>query len=692
MLRHLKLRDYCCHRQLEVEFQPGINCIVGSNGSGKTTLISAIYSALTNVHEHPDGVSGSIRQGADSAMIEAVFDDFTVTRTLGERNKHLMVAGEERWTSAKEIEQQLAHRFGMVKAVLDKFMFIRQGRFSEIITLPTSERQKMLAYLSNVDYFETLWNRLAEEKKVHEAAAQLGPSFDEQTVRAQVEQLTDKLEESEAELLQLQEQLAPYVAAKGAYGAAIELGQKLKTARETLDSNQEELTRLQTGKQSFQVDLDTASAEYDEVEQRSRTLRLNAAERRACDEFDKYERQRPQYESMAAELDAASDALANYDAAAVQQDLESLQASATKLQERAARLQMQLRQAAATGSGKACEVCGAPPEAQFKGDPATIRRTLDRARTELAESQRQQSELNDLVREQKHNASRVATLTEQLAEYDPETMESKRAGVEELKARSTAHSDIVAELNGIKTRISIADAGLKNTSSLLASLERTVAESQRLISHAAQIEQEEREAHQATVEMAQLETAITALSASAAAERSHLASLEALLRQVAQKRRQQKLVKYLELLDEVRSLTHRSEIPQIISKRFLGQLISQINAYLVQFDAPFKAAVGGDLSFRALMSNGATVPAAALSGGQRCTLALALWLSTFQSQVGRSGFIVFDEPSDSLDAANRVLFNRILAQTDQLFKAQGRQIIIVTHDASLSDGANTISL
>ncbi len=73
MLKRLKLSDYCCHRRLEVEFRPGINCVVGSNGKGKTSLINAIYAVLTGVHTHPDGAQGVIRQGAEQATIEADF-------------------------------------------------------------------------------------------------------------------------------------------------------------------------------------------------------------------------------------------------------------------------------------------------------------------------------------------------------------------------------------------------------------------------------------------------------------------------------------------------------------------------------------------------------------------------------------------------------------------------------------------
>jgi len=156
MLKKLRIENFCCHKSFEAEFQPGINCIVGSNGSGKSTLLSAIYGALTNSYDHPDGTRGVIRQGAETAKIEVAFDDFTVSRDIAEKNKHLLQIGTESFRAAKDIENELAVRFNLVKTILDKFVFIRQGRFTEILGLSDSDRAKTLAYLSNVEYFETL--------------------------------------------------------------------------------------------------------------------------------------------------------------------------------------------------------------------------------------------------------------------------------------------------------------------------------------------------------------------------------------------------------------------------------------------------------------------------------------------------------------------------------------------------------
>ena len=41
----IKLQNFTAFKDLEVEFSPGINALVGANGTGKTHLMKACYAA-----------------------------------------------------------------------------------------------------------------------------------------------------------------------------------------------------------------------------------------------------------------------------------------------------------------------------------------------------------------------------------------------------------------------------------------------------------------------------------------------------------------------------------------------------------------------------------------------------------------------------------------------------------------------
>lgn len=48
-IESIRLRNYKCHADLKVHFQPSFNAIVGVNGSGKTSLLNAICDVLTGL-------------------------------------------------------------------------------------------------------------------------------------------------------------------------------------------------------------------------------------------------------------------------------------------------------------------------------------------------------------------------------------------------------------------------------------------------------------------------------------------------------------------------------------------------------------------------------------------------------------------------------------------------------------------
>ena len=43
IIKKLKLKDFRNYENLDIEFQKGLNIIIGSNGVGKTNIVEAIY-------------------------------------------------------------------------------------------------------------------------------------------------------------------------------------------------------------------------------------------------------------------------------------------------------------------------------------------------------------------------------------------------------------------------------------------------------------------------------------------------------------------------------------------------------------------------------------------------------------------------------------------------------------------------
>lgn len=68
-ISHLALLDFRSYEQVDLEFEPGVNVLVGRNGAGKTNLIEAVGYLATLSSHRVAADQALIRQGADRAMI-----------------------------------------------------------------------------------------------------------------------------------------------------------------------------------------------------------------------------------------------------------------------------------------------------------------------------------------------------------------------------------------------------------------------------------------------------------------------------------------------------------------------------------------------------------------------------------------------------------------------------------------------
>ena len=70
----VKLTNFMCHHNLEVEFGPRINFLVGENGSGKSAVLTALSLTLgvkaKETRRSEKGIKGFIREGANFAKVE----------------------------------------------------------------------------------------------------------------------------------------------------------------------------------------------------------------------------------------------------------------------------------------------------------------------------------------------------------------------------------------------------------------------------------------------------------------------------------------------------------------------------------------------------------------------------------------------------------------------------------------------
>ena len=79
MLKSLNILNYRNIREASLEFSSKLNCFVGLNGQGKTNVLDAIYLLSFTKSAYTAQDSLNITHGEDMAMVQGVYDEFTIS-------------------------------------------------------------------------------------------------------------------------------------------------------------------------------------------------------------------------------------------------------------------------------------------------------------------------------------------------------------------------------------------------------------------------------------------------------------------------------------------------------------------------------------------------------------------------------------------------------------------------------------
>lgn len=145
-LTRLQLRNFSVHRELDVEFRPGINAIVGPNGSGKSSVLDAIRLAITGVSAGDGKLEDNISWGERSGRVVAEFvhgdSSYTVRRDLRPNKTRFQTPDEGELTKASETARYIERLLGCsIQSLLDN-VFVEQGKIDRILFATHTTRLK----------------------------------------------------------------------------------------------------------------------------------------------------------------------------------------------------------------------------------------------------------------------------------------------------------------------------------------------------------------------------------------------------------------------------------------------------------------------------------------------------------------------------------------------------------------------
>lgn len=159
MIKSLSLKGYSCHKDLTVDFQKGLNAVIGKNRAGKSSIMEAICYSLYGKTQNST-IDKIINFESDKAVVSLTAENYSVVRTRTKKQSKLD---------------------GITKEVLEQNLNLSYQEFLSIFYISSHEQKSLfdpsyfrnfLISLFNLEIYSKIYDRLGAEYQGLQAAIQ----------------------------------------------------------------------------------------------------------------------------------------------------------------------------------------------------------------------------------------------------------------------------------------------------------------------------------------------------------------------------------------------------------------------------------------------------------------------------------------------------------------------------------------
>ena len=675
MLRptRLKLKNWCQHRELDLELRPGIFSVTGPNGSGKSNLARALLFALTGEVQGADRREDMLSWGAERGQVELDLDDgaggVRLVRTLHD-GKHLLESKEGKLTRKTEVNERVSSLIGMDVKLLPQVVFVPQGELDRVLRQEHGERARLIGRLFRLDDAEGIRDELlAARGKVASLpvrAAEISElELKCQGCRDQMAGLGTETSECDAKLAGL-EQVRPTLEAALQLPCREDVEASLEAARSGLRSAEQRGEMLAKELAQMPRPVQPAPAGDDQRARAARELPdLTASAQRAAEALAKHRRSPPE------------------PAAARPEELAGLAGLRAEAEVLARDIEL-----AKAGKCPQCRrdfIVGLPEQADMQVRHAQLTKDCTRlAQVELdwvvacqrqsAAQARWQADLGVLERSAKQLAEALQVASKLADGFD---LVAYYAQVEAGRAYAMVAGRRLELEREHQIALLRAEAAKKDLTALEAKLGASVPREQ--------VEG----ARGALQSIRELEQRRNGLRERLAGMQATLASSEQWLAKCRTEELQREANQgALAMIDKARDLFHPDKLPRAAALLAIRRLNRHIARYIGLFHAPFTLELADDMDFRVGFPERGNLGTAALSGGQRVVAALAFRFGLAEMLTSGCGLMVLDEPTAYLDESNQRSLLAVLQAAAEGIRAQNVTVLVPTHEETVASACS----
>lgn len=684
----LRLRNYCQHKDLSVELGPGIIGIVGPNGSGKSNLINAIKRLFTGRTDNDGKNEEDLTWGAEKGSLDMDFwagQKGHIHRDI-KTARCLMTYGNDKFTTATEIDDNIYNILGVTPKVLSDMVFIKQGEVHSLLFKLPSERSRSFQIMFGTEAAEKIRDILHDESTnlaivdrtgdITKLKDALPAEFDKPIadLKAQLVELNKKLLPPD-DFTKLRELVARHGQREVYQAQFTRVNGEVSIMQERILKTKERLQDM--------IDITTetsGSLENLKTEAEAAQARITA-----------YVANANKVANMKAYVKAieAAQAVLSTPQPAVYVTQEAMDRASKDCSSIRVQHDISYNVVNRAATQKTCPTCFQPIN---ESHIAEHKEKLPKLAEELKKAQEHVNLLNaTFATDQLKVAvwkSQATNAHEQIRVYGIEltkigdVQEISEAQLQDDQEFIKSYSALAADQrNAINMKVSHE----QEIKSWETALQRGIAEATRL-QEAMKTCPTDEQATEAKVRV----DAHTKVSAPAGViagqvlqlEKMRVNQLELLKKYEAEQEANKKKVVWRDMLESAKIVLHRDQLPNLVAQAYAKDLNIRLAHFLEIFNVPFTAQILPDLSIECTFSN-RMVSANRLSGGQKVALGVAFHLAKNDMFASSLGLLVLDEPTVFLDEDSIDCMVDILAKVKSYSMSAGLQVIVVTHETEL---------
>lgn len=170
-INKIKLKNYRNHKDTTIEFESGINLLLGKNGAGKSSIFEALGIALFDVEPRDNNLKNAVTKEEKTATITVEFTgndfvDYVVERKIGSQSRHILkelngAVISERKTNVLEKIGELAGINGKnTKDIFKNVISAYQNDLVNIFNLTPSLRNDLFNKIFDTEIYKKIYDSL----------------------------------------------------------------------------------------------------------------------------------------------------------------------------------------------------------------------------------------------------------------------------------------------------------------------------------------------------------------------------------------------------------------------------------------------------------------------------------------------------------------------------------------------------